>query len=177
MRSLGSPFVILLCAVSLFGSFFVTLWLTEPESSGVAVASRSPTVSAEDLAKMHVPDDAALGAAAQAAGLYSSRRLQGNIDVIKRVNADDVTMSGWLADRLGDETSLIVLAFVNGTKVGAVQTKGERPDVTRALGLGFGAEKNVAFSFNFPCRSGDRAIVVGIGTKNQYLELGSPRCP
>jgi hypothetical protein len=57
------------------------------------------------------------------------------------------------------------------------QTRGERPDVTKAMGLAFGAERNVGFEVNFGCRTGDHPIVIGLGSDKQYLSLSSAQCP
>jgi hypothetical protein len=86
-------------------------------------------------------------------------------------------MVGWLADREGDATPLNILVFIGGSIAATAQTKGERPDVTRGVGLGFGAETNVAFSFKFNCGSGVQPIVAGVGAKGQYIPLQSMKCP
>jgi len=50
--------------------------------------------------------------------------------------------------------------------------------VTTALGLAFGAEKNVTFQVTVACRSGGEPIVVGVGVDEDYFLLTSPsRCP
>ena len=61
--------------------------------------------------------------------------------------------------------------------VATTQTKGERPDVTQALHLGFGSEKNVVFSVKFSCRPGDQLVIVGIAKAKQYIPLKSGPCP
>ncbi len=86
-------------------------------------------------------------------------------------------MAGWLADPEGNETPLHVLVFIKGAMVATAETKGERPDVTAAIGLGFGAEKNVAYSFKFDCGHGVQPVVVGVGEKGQYIPLQSKKCP
>ena len=86
-------------------------------------------------------------------------------------------MAGWLADTEGNATPLHILVFIEGAMVATAETKGERPDVTAAIGLGFGAEKNVAFSFNFNCGPGVQPVVVGVGEKGQYIPLESKKCP
>jgi hypothetical protein len=75
---------------------------------------------------------------------------------------------------ISDETLLV---FIGGPMIAAAETKGERPDVTNAIHLGLGAEKNVAFSLNFKCRPGDQPVIVGLGEKNQYIPLQSKECP
>ena len=160
-------------AVVLFGSFFITLWLTEPDVPK-AVDNRSDT---ERLAAQHVSTYPELENAAANAELRFSRQLQGVVDGVNRVNEHEVNMVGWLADREGDATPLHVLVFILGAVVATAQTNGERPDVTRAIGLGFGTEKNVAFSFKFNCGSGVQPIVAGVGAKGQYIPLQSKKCP
>ena len=88
-----------------------------------------------------------------------------------------VNMVGWLADTEGDATPLHILAFIGGPLLAAAKTKGERPDVAAAIGLGFGAEKNVAFSFKFNCGPGVQPVVVGVGKKGQYIPFESKKCP
>ena len=67
--------------------------------------------------------------------------MQGNIEVINRINGREVNMAGCLADPQGNLAPLNVLVFMDGSMVATAQTKGERSDVTDALHLGFGAEK------------------------------------
>ncbi len=86
-------------------------------------------------------------------------------------------MAGWLADTGGDATPLHILVFIGGPVVATAETKGARPDVTAAIGLAFGAEKNVAFSFKFSCGPGVQPVVVGVGQKGQYIPLESKKCP
>ena len=163
--------------VVLFGSFFLTLWLTEPDTTAGppnAAASRSDT---ERLATQRISNYSELPNAAANAGLRFSQQLKGVIDGINRMNEREVDIGGWLADTEGDATPLHILIFIGGAMVATAETKGERPDVTTAIGLGFGAEKNVAFSFNFNCGSGVQPVVVGVGEKGQYIPLESKKCP
>jgi hypothetical protein len=160
-------------AVVLFGSFFITLWLTEPDIPKI-VDNRTDT---ERLAAQRVSSYPELDAAAASAGLRLSRQLRGNIDVINRINEHEVNIAGWLADPGGNGTPLHILVFIGGSMVATAQTKGERSDVTSAIGLGFGAEKNVAFALQFNCGPGVQPVVVGIGEKEQYIPLQSKKCP
>ena len=154
------------CAAAvLFGSFFITLWLTEPPSDK------------ERLAAQRILNSSDLPKAAQNVGLRFSEQLKAAVDQINRVNEREVRMGGWLADLQGNSTPLTLLVFIDGSMVAAAQTKGERPDVTTKLNLRFGAEKNVAFSFNFNCRPGDQPVVVGVGERKQYIPLQSEKCP
>ena len=81
-----------------------------------------------------------------------------------------------LADPVGDAASIAII-FVGGKHVGSTRTQAERPDVTKAFGLAFGAERNVAFVVTFECRAGARPSVVGLGSDNQYVAVSSPPCP
>ena len=96
----------LLCALSLFGSFFTTLWLTEPP-----IANNPPikvdTGSVSDrLAAAHILNNADLVAEARIIGLYQSERMGGTVDAITRMNERDVRADGWAADPDGDATPL-----------------------------------------------------------------------
>jgi hypothetical protein len=168
---------LLLCALSLFGSFFTTLWLTEPP-----IANNPPikvdTGSVSDrLAAAHILNNADLVAEARIIGLYQSERMGGTVNAITRMNERDVRADGWAADPDGDATPLRILIFVGGALTAKAQTKGERPDVTKALRLFFGSEKNVSYSVSFACRPGDQPIIAAVGTRG-YISLKSPRpCP
>jgi hypothetical protein len=169
---LRSPAYVMFCLAVFFGSFFVTLWLTEPE-----VASTPDNRSdAERLAAYPISDLSGLTKSAQDAKFILSRRLLGWVDAIRRIDERTVGISGWAADPGGDSTPLEVLIFVAGQLVATTHSAGERPDVTAALQLGFGAQKNVVLSANFTCRRGDQPVVVVIKEK-QYMHLQSDPCP
>jgi hypothetical protein len=161
-------------AAVLVGSFLLTLWYIDTTSSPDSTDTRPDR---ERLAERRVSDYDELAREAGAVGLRFSRRINGNIDAINRINERDVSITGWLADPEGDATPLDIIVFVAGRVAARTQTKGERPDVTRTLGLGFGAEKNVAFQVIFSCRAGDQPVVVGLGVGKRYFPLPSRRCP
>ena len=162
-------------SVALFlGGFFGTLWLT---GKATPPATTDPLAAAQQLGGRNISNRSDLIEAASAAGLHASTQLKGHVDSLTRVNDREVTVAGWLADAEGDGTPLAVLVFVSGKKVVAIQTQGERPDVTKVLGLAFGAEKNVSFAASFACRTGEAPIIVGIGSERQYLLMASPQCP
>jgi hypothetical protein len=171
LMSRGASYLLFLAVF--FGSFFITLWLTEPQVPSTP-DNRS---DAERLAAYPISDSSDLRKSAQNAKLISSRRLSGHVDVVHRVDERDVGLSGWAADREGDSTPLEVLIFVAGQLVATTQTAGERPDVTAALHLGFGAQTNVALSANFTCRRGAQPVVVVLGKEKQYVHLQSDPCP
>jgi hypothetical protein len=129
--------IIFLLAV-LFGSFFVSLWLTEPQLPN-APDNRS---HAERLAAYPISNGSDLAKSAYEADLIPSQRLSGHVDAIRRIDEQKVDLGGWAAD--GNGTALEVLIFVAGHLVATTHTAGERADVTAALRLGFGAQTNVA---------------------------------
>jgi hypothetical protein len=165
----GASYFVFLLAV-FFGSFFITLWLTEPQ-----VPSMPDTRSvAERLAAYPIANSSDLAKSAHGANLVTSQRLSGHVDAIRRVDEQQVDLAGWAADREG--TALEVLIFVAGHLVATTHTAGERPDVTSVLHLGFGAQTNVALAANFTCRRGDQPVVVIVKEK-QYLQLQTNPCP
>lgn len=165
-----AAYIVFLLAV-LFGSFFITLWLTEP---GVRTAPDNRS-GAERLADYAISNSSDLVKSAYDADLIPSRRLSGHVDAIRRVDEQKVDLAGWATDREG--TALEVLIFVAGRLVATTHTAGERPDVTAALRLGFGAQTNVAVTANFTCRRGDQPVVVVLGNEKQYMQLQSAPCP
>jgi hypothetical protein len=168
----GAAYFVFLSAV-FFGSLFITLWLTEPEVPST-MDNRS---DAERLAGYPISNSSDLAKSAQNANLILSRRLLGYVDAIRRIDEREVELAGWAADRQGDATPLEVLVFVAGRLAATTHTKGERPDVTAAMHLGFGAQSNVALNANFTCRAGDQPVVVVLGKEKQYVPLQSARCP
>jgi hypothetical protein len=160
-------------AAVLMGSFALTLWLTssQPPSSSAGLPP------SEALATYKISNRTELIEAAVALGLHASTRVKGSIEAIKRINDQEVTIEGWMADLQGDDAPLKVLVFVDGVAVGTERTRGERPDVTKELGLAFGAEKNVALQVAFACHSGGQPIVVGVGVDKDYFLFSSPQCP
>jgi hypothetical protein len=159
-----AAYVVFLLAV-LFGSFFITLWLTEPQ----VVSAPDNRSDAERLAADPISDLSGLTKSAQDAKLILSRRLLGWVDAIYRIDERAVGINGWAVDPEGDSTPLEVLIFVAGQLVATSHTSGERPDV--------GVQKNIAFSTNFTCRRGDQPVVVVLGKEKQYVHLQSGSCP
>jgi hypothetical protein len=155
-------------------SFFATLWLTDRGRSTDPSKSGS---AARELASRTISNRFDLIEAAVGERLHKSAALTGHVDSFTRANDREVKIAGWLADRGGDETGITVLVFVAGRNVAMTQTRGERPDVTKALDLVHGAERNVAFEATFDCRSGDQPMIVALGLNRQYAQLPSPQCP
>lgn len=160
----------LLLAV-LFGSFFITLRLTEPQ---VPVASDNRS-DAERLAAYPISSSSDLLKSAYGANLVPSQRLSGHVDAIRRIDEETVDLAGWAANREG--TALQVLIFVAGRLAAATHTAGERPDIANALRLGSAARTNIALLAHFSCRRGDQPVVVVLGGEKQYIHLQSAPCP
>jgi len=157
-------------ALIVIGVFFATLWLTEPTPiNGVL---QSDTASSESgigkLAGMHVSTWAELREAAADAGLLPARSLVGTVERLTRANDSDVTATGWLADPQSDGAPMTVIVFLGSKSIAIRKTFSERPDVTAALRLANGAEKNVAFELTFSCGAGHLPIIVGVGPDRQY---------
>jgi hypothetical protein len=177
-------------AAILFGSFFITLWLTEPEvtfapktaadgnSAAVVPKTAADGNSAADrLASQRIVTYSDLETAAQNAGLRRSEQMKGVIDVLVRINEREVHMEGWLVDPEGSSTPPSVVVFIGGSMVAKAQTKGERLDVTSALHLTSAVKENTLFSVNVNCRTGNVPIVVGLDKKDQYIPLQPKQCP
>jgi hypothetical protein len=155
----------------LFGSFFITVWLTEPQVPNTP-DNRS---HAQRLAAYPISNGSELAKSAYEADLIPSQRLDGRVNVIRRLDEQKVDLAGWAAD--GNGTALEALVFVAGHLVATTHTAGERPDITAALRLGLGARTNVALYANFTCRKGEQPVVVILGNGKEYLHLRSAPCP
>jgi hypothetical protein len=166
-----------LCAVALLGSFFLTLWLTEPQqpisdkiggnryvqpTTTVPYPDSTRRLYVEKLADQEVSSYADLPRAAQALGFDSSSRMKGIVDGIKRINDREVTAIGWLLDAEGDGTPLDMIVFVKGGGSAITRTGDSRPDVATALGLSSKVGKNGGYHVTFNCQSGEQAVVVGV---------------
>src|SRR6266508_1456821 len=133
----------------------LVLILSQPRTTRALPDPGDKRGALERLASRKVSSYSDLTEAAAAAGLRFSRRFVGIVDGIIRIDERHVTIVGWLVDTDGDGTPLEVVAFVAGPMVGAAATQGERHGVAEAVRLGFGAEKNVGFRFDFLCPAGD----------------------
>ena len=172
MRKAGLAALIL---ATLVGSFFIAL--TSLGSRALPNKAENDQSGAGRLASSNILDRADLIEAAVAVGLHVSLRMRGKVDEIKRVNANEIAIRGWLADPGSEGDALKVILFVAGQNKATVETKGERPDVTQGLNLRFGAEKNVSFEATAACPKDARIVVVGLGQDKQYLYVSSARCP
>ena len=94
-------YIILLVAVP-FGSFFITLWLTEPDTTGGTspiVADNRPIP--ERLAAHRASNLSQLSDVARDVGLRLSRTIKGSVDDLNRINGRDVSMQDGLLIRKG----------------------------------------------------------------------------
>jgi hypothetical protein len=157
-------------AVVLLGSFFLTLWVTD-------IGPQDTRSDAERLADRRVSDYSELISVASDIGLTLSRRIRGAFEGATRSSERDVRYWGWLANLDGDATPLNIVVFVAGRAVATAQTKGERADVTRSLGLAFGSERNVVFEVTFSCPASEVPVIVGLGTGKQYFAFPARPCP
>jgi hypothetical protein len=162
------------CPIVLIGVFFLTHAVIDsgpPQPVDVRAL-------ADEFAKRRIANYSDLDRTVRDLGPRRAPRLIGNVDKIGRVElGGDVTLTGWVADPQGDATPMEILIFVSGTLAGRARTAGERPDIAQQHGLGFGAEKNVAFAVNFGCPAGYAPIVVALATGNLFIPLISPPCP
>lgn len=159
-------------AAMLFGSFGLTLWLTAP---GRPLSASHALTPAERLATYPIATEYALHHSAEALGLQISPSLTGFVDSVDRLNKDSVSAKGWLADRAGDGEPLYILAFVGGKFAASARTHGQRPDVTKALGLTAKAAQNVEYAMTFRCEVGSLPILVGVSA-DQYTQLKVKAC-
>ena len=163
----------MLLATLLFASFGLTLWLTAP---GRPLSASHALTPAERLAAYPIATEYALHHDAQALGLQISPSLTGFVDSVERLNKDTVSAKGWLADRAGDGEPLYLLAFAGGKFVASARTHGQRPDVTKALGLTAKAAQNLEYILTFRCEPGSLPILVGLSA-DQYTQLKVKTCP
>ena len=155
--------------LSLVLSFLLTLQLTKPSSSS------SPSLAT--LASSAVHDSRSLMAAVKAAGLRGSPKVKGDIDEIKRLDTDRVSLKGWAAEIGHGGTPLSVVAFAEGHGTTPIETKGTHPNLTPALGLSDAGADNVSFQGSLTCRRGEKLIVVAVTQDNNYGYFGSRVCP
>ncbi len=157
----------------LAGSFFITLWLTGPKTTTLTKDGNH----LERLVAVMLTNKSDLFSAAIEAGLRRSTTLRGHVDVVRRHSSKDVLMEGWVAERGGNGQPLDVVIFVQGRSVGLTRTQGPRADVTKAIGLERGAEKNVVFQVTFACQAGTQPLVIGLNEDGDYVPLSSALCP
>jgi hypothetical protein len=77
----------------LFGSFFITLWLTEPQVPNAP----DNHLLAERLAANPISSNSDLAKSAYEADLIPSQRLSGHVDAIRRIDEQKAGLAGWAA--------------------------------------------------------------------------------
>ena len=155
-------------ALSLLFSFLVTLQLTKPgklPGSGIAA-----------LASSVVRDSRSLMAAVKAAGLRGSPKVRGDIDEVRRLDVDRVSLKGWAAE-IGHGGPLSVIAFAEGRGTTPIETEGSHPDLPPKLGPSDAAANNASFQGILTCRRGEKLLVVAVTQDNSYGYFGSRLCP
>src|SRR5947209_8081635 len=98
----------------MISTFFVTLWLTEPElplGSGIAVLAKTPAAGSAELLS-----------AIDAAGLTRSELVRGNIDAMRRLDGAQVAMTGWATQVNGAGSPLSIMAFPDAQHVFTIET-------------------------------------------------------
>lgn len=158
-------------AVSIVAAYSA-LWLTD-----VAIeAMEEPGVRTAAFARASVRSRASLMAAARKAGLRRSD-VNAIVDEIRRIDDGRVNIRGWAAEIGGNGSPLTILGFIDGANVFETKTRGERPDVTRALKLSAVAARNVAFEDTLVCRRGQKLIIAATTVSNRYFLLNGWICP
>jgi hypothetical protein len=167
---------IVAAAASLVASFFITLWLTEPDTinSANAGAKLDPV---ERLRRSQVYNNASLASAARAANLVPLEDVRGNIDEIRRLPEGQVRIVGWAVNLSGDGSPLTLVAFTGGRGTLLGKTDGPREDVTKALGLSATAAKHVKIETLVQCERGEVVGVVAIDKDGAYAPIKFDRCP
>jgi len=168
-------FRIVAAAVSLVASFFITLWLTEPDRIDHANADANID-GVERLRRSLVYDSRTLSSAAQAAGLVPLENVRGNIDEINRLPDGQVRMIGWAADTRGDGSPLTVIAFAGGRGTLLGRTDGPRDDVTKDQKLSQAAARHVAIVGSVQCERGQTIVIVAINKNGAYAPIKFETC-
>ena len=168
-------FTMVAAAASLVGSFFITLWLTEPDTTNPANAG-AKLDPIERLRRSQVYNDASLASAARAANLVPLEDVRGNIDEIGRLPDRQVRIAGWAVNLSGDGTPLTLIAFTGGRGTLLGKTDGPREDVTKALGLSARTARHVQIAGLVQCERGEVIVVVAIDKDSVYAPIKFDRC-
>jgi activator of HSP90 ATPase len=159
-------------AAILIASFGFTYWLTEPDSPEAA--------KIKSFAASTISDEVTLRAAAAAAGLVNSTSIKGNVDELRRIDANKVRIVGWTAETsslMPKASPITVMGFSAGKNVFTVETIGERRDVTVAQKLTNEAAKNVVFSSSLTCSTQEKLLIVSAALSGTYAILDIFNCP
>ena len=169
-------FTIVAAAVLLVASFFITIRLTEPDTTN-PVNAEAKLGPIERLRRSQVYNNASLASAALAADLVPLEDVRGNIDAINRLPDGQVRIVGWAVNLSGDGTPLTLIAFTGGRGTLLGKTDGPREDVTKALGLSAKAAKNVQIAGLVQCERGEVVVVVAIDKDSVYAPIKFDACP
>jgi hypothetical protein len=161
---------VLLLSASLFGSFFITLWLTAPPDLPLVLrADTLETITARN-------NNDVINKLA-AAGLHSDEAIIGKIDQFDKQTNESLRVAGWALDRSGDGSPLIVAIYVDGKARLTVNTKGPHAEVTKAFNLPDKLISNVSFSGTFNCAAADGMTLVISPSDGRFTRLNPLRCP
>lgn len=149
-------------------AFAVVLWLTSPAPvpPGAAI-----------LASATVSDATSLMAAVQTAGLRGTPDVKGEIERIRRIDNERVTIKGWAADKSGASPQLAIVAFAGGTHVLTTMTNGPGNDIAQIFDLSGARARNVPFEADFTCNSGQKLLIVAVSSDRTYSQFRSLACP
>jgi hypothetical protein len=165
--------VLALCA-SLFGSFFMALWLTAAPN----VQPPAPVFRSDVLTTLKSTSNADLLKQLSASGFRENSGIIGHIDEFSNQPNRSVRIAGWAADQSGDGSGLLVIIYVDGEPRLTIKTAGSRRDVAKSFNLPENMARNIGFSGTFICEATAQAIGLAINvTRGQYMQLDQRRCP
>jgi hypothetical protein len=151
-------------------SFVAVLWLTGP-------ATAPPAREMAILTNAPVSNGASLMAAVQNAGLRGTLDVKGEIEEIRRLDNDRVTIKGWATDKTGSGAALTIVAFASGRHVLTTATKGTGAGLAKMLGLAEASQTEMSFQGEFACRAGEKVIVIAVTAGTGYSQFRSLDCP
>jgi hypothetical protein len=165
-----------LLAASLFGSFFITLWLTVPAPN---LPPPGGSVFRPDaLQDISATSNADLLKNLLGSGFRENSDIIGRIDQFKKQPDRSVRIDGWAVDQYGAGKPLTVSVFVDGETRLTVTTAGPREDVAKGLNLAENTTRNIGFSGTFICETTAHAMVLAINAADgRYGQLDQRRCP
>jgi hypothetical protein len=168
--------IFLLCA-SLFGSFFITLWLiARPGLPAPNVPL--PQFKPETLKTVAASSNADLLAKLSASGLREDSSVVGHIDQFTKGSDRSVHIAGWAFDQYGNGTPLTISFYVDGETRLTVNSADPRDDVANAFNLPKNVTTNIGFSGTFTCEPTAQALVLAINPADgRYAKLDERRCP
>jgi hypothetical protein len=151
-------------------SFVAVLWLTGPVAA-------PPAREMAILTNATVSNGTSLMAAVQTAGLRGTLDVKGEIEEIKRLDSDGVTIKGWATDTTASGSALTIVAFAGGRHVLTTATKGTRAALAKMLGVADASQTDMSFQGEFACRAGEKVIVIAVTAGAGYSQFRSLDCP